>query len=304
MLSTDEYPLAVAIMTFNRPAHLANCVESVRRHLPDAQILIMDDASDDPGQRALLSRACSMEGVRVIGSTGVDGLHGGLYGNMQRALEECPTRFLLYLQDDTQLVRSPCVEDLQHVADALAPKDSAFVYPFFIKAQKCKAGWYVQPGHAHGLQSVRSRGGALKPWNFYTDICVADTHTLRQAGWRFQPDEKSNGRQAQRLFQPMWWLFAPWGFYCPEVPIFRHRDRAWGLARALLPKAKRAPAFFNEMDDAAITGLKTRAPDTLAFAEDHLSATRKVRRPFVYQDVKATRLAHMAWAVESKLLRR
>ena len=162
----------------------------------------------------------------------------------------------------------------------------------------------MRPPANQALHQVRAYGGVLKPWNFYTDICIADTHTLRQAGWRFQPDEVSNGRYAQRLFQPMQWLFAPWGFYCPEVPIFRHRDRAQGLAYALLPEAKRTPAFFVDMDDAAISALKTRLPGTLAYAEEHLSPTREVRHPFVYQDIKATKLAHFAWALERKILRR
>jgi len=296
--------LTVAVMTYNRPAHLQNCLASVRRHLPGAPVLVMDDASDDPAQLAILEQAKHVPGCRVIVASGEDGFHGGLYGNMQRALSLCDTRFLLYLQEDTQLVRSPDAVDMNHVEQALAPSAAAFAYPFFIKAFKKKAGWTGQASGLPGSVQIRSRGGALRPWNFYADICIADTETLRTADWRFQPTEEANGKQAQALFQPMEWLSAPWGFYCPEVPIFRWRARSRSLAQRILPPRVREAAFFHDMDADAIARLRKRPAHTLPFAEDYLTTTRKVRRPFVYQDVKSTRLSHLVWTLESKMFKR
>jgi glycosyltransferase involved in cell wall biosynthesis len=296
--------LTVAIMTYNRPAHLRNCLASVRRHLPGAPVLMMDDASDDPAQLALLQEARQTDGVRVIVASGDAGFHGGLYGNMQRALAECDTRFLLYLQEDTQLVRSPDATDMDHVEQALAPGDAAFVYPFFIKAIKKKAGWTASPSDVPGSLQIRTRDNALRPWNFYADICIADVQTLRAAGWRFQPNEGANGQQAQSLFRPMQWLHAPWGFYCPEVPIFRWRARSRSLAQRILPARVRENAFFHDMDTDSVLRLRNRPANTLPFAEDYLTTTRKVRRPFVYQDVKSTRLSHLVWTLETKLFKR
>ncbi|MBN2759723.1 MAG: glycosyltransferase family 2 protein [Rhodobacteraceae bacterium] len=296
--------LTVAVMTYNRPAHLQNCLASVRRHLPGAPVLVMDDASDDPAQISLLDEARTLADVRVIVASGKAGFHGGLYGNMQHALAECQTQFLLYLQDDTQLVRSPNATDLDHVAQALAPKDAAFVYPFFIKSAKKRAGWAVTSGNLPGFAQFRSRAGTLRPWNYYADICICDCETLRAADWRFQPSEAANGKQAEALFQPMEWLIAPWGFYCPEVPIFRWRARSRSLAQRILPPRVREAAFFHDMDADAVTRLRNRPPHALPFAEDYLTTTRKVRRPFVYQDVKSTRLSHLVWTLESKLFKR
>ena len=58
MSETDSL-LTVAIMSYNRPDYLRNCVDSVHRHLPGARILVMDDASDDPVQQAELRRAAA-----------------------------------------------------------------------------------------------------------------------------------------------------------------------------------------------------------------------------------------------------
>lgn len=296
--------LSVAIMTYNRPAHLQNCLASVRRHLPGVPVLIMDDASDDPAQISLLAEARTLADVRVIVAKGDAGFHGGLYGNMQRALAECPTRFLLYLQDDTQLVRSPDARDINHVVQALAPTNAAFVYPFFIKAAKKRAGWSLTTSNLPGVVQIRTHGGAVRPWNYYADICICDCDTLRAADWRFQPSEAANGQQAQAVFQPMEWLHAPWGFYCPEVPIFRWRARTRSLAQRMLPPRVRETAFFHDMDTETVARLRKRGATTLPFAEDYLTPTRKVRRPFVYQDVKSTRLSHLVWALETKLLKR
>ena len=41
----------VAIFSYNRGEYLKNCVESVRRNIPDATIRVYDDCSDDPETR-------------------------------------------------------------------------------------------------------------------------------------------------------------------------------------------------------------------------------------------------------------
>ncbi len=60
-------PPTVVIPVWNAPEAIARCLESVERTVPDPRrrILVIDDASDDPGVAAILARAAERPGFEV-----------------------------------------------------------------------------------------------------------------------------------------------------------------------------------------------------------------------------------------------
>lgn len=289
--------LTVAIMTFNRPWYLQNCWESVRACLPGAQILVMDDRSDDPGQIATLDRLAQDPDTRILRQPqNVVKYHGNLYGNMQWALTEAETPYLMFLQDDTQLVRRMDATDLRDIGAFFAASDShAFVSPFFFKWRK-RRQWTQKLRPMADARIYQS--AATPPLFHYSDICIAHVTRLRAAAWVFQSTESANIAQAAALFGGMGLMVDPVGFFCPQVPTFRNRSLSHSAAARL--SRQRAPQHFRfEMLTAPQTrALRARPAATLPVAEDTLrTSPPDARRPFVFQDYKASawlRLVHHA----------
>lgn len=297
--------LTVAIMAFNRPRYLKNCIDSVRRFIPDAQILVVDDASDDPEQAAVL-REAEQNGARVLTGGAESSWHGGLYGNMQRALDECQTSLLLYLQDDTQIVRPVTLDDVQHAKTAMDDVGAAFAYPFFIKGAKRRhwPGRFVAIAGNRALQP-RPFGSPEKVWIGYADICVARVAALRSVDWKFSRGESQNDTHALALFRVgMIFLADPWGFYCPEVPIFRNREKNVTITHRVFSRRKDEGTFFSPMTEAKVQSLINRPVDELPFAEDWLETRDpKIKRPFAYADMKRNRMIWLAYSFELWLRR-
>ena len=306
--SPDAAPLmTIAVMTYNRPDHLRNCLESVARHAPGARLVVIDDSSTDPRQQAELQWAEATLGARIITGTGTQGWHGGLYHNMQRALDGCETPLLMYLQDDTQLVRAISDGDLAEIVEHFHQTGAVFAYPFFVKGRKRRA-WAPLFALAPGARFLRPRPrkGRGAQWFSYADICVADVAALRAAGWTFAQTEKANSEVAARLFpQGMSLITCPWGFYCPEVPVFRNRKPTDSLVLRLAGPPGDIVKAFNDLDRETIARLVGRTSPGLPVAEEWLTTLDpRVKRPFVYQDTKRNLLLWVLFGIEMRLRRK
>lgn len=273
---------AVAVFSYNRGAYLRNCVDSLRRNMPMADITIHDDRSDDPDTLAVLAEYADL--VRQPGGTG-GSRHGGLYANMQAALEATQADYLLFLQEDMQIVRPVSGDDLAHV-EALFDADPrrAFVSPLFIKGVRLpRHKRQMQPDPAARAYVARP-GVADAP--AYFDVSIGHVGRLRVARWRYQDSEAANVAQARQLFGPMPILGDPFAFFCPEVPIFRNRGQSLAarIAARLTGPGVRA---FNDMTADQVAALCARPLTDWPVAEAFLTPRDpSVRRPFVYKDVK------------------
>lgn len=297
--------LTVAVFSFNRGDYLRNCVESVQRNLPGAAIRIYDDNSDDPATRAVLADL----GVPVITPDVSDGgRHGGLYANMQAALMAAQTPWILFLQDDMQVVRPVSISDHQMIEACFATDPRiGFVSPIFIKAvrqrrherllQPAAAGRFYVPSDLAG-KKLQSRRLA------YFDAPIAHVARLAAAGWHFAATEGANVAQARARFSYMPILADPFTFFCPEVPFYRNRSqsRAARLAQRVVGGAVKSLA---DMTLAEVAQLKARSMAELPIAERFLTTTDpNVRRPFVYKDVAARWWLRALHGLEQKLTRR
>lgn len=280
--------IEVAIFSYNRVDYLRNCVESVRRNLPQAKLRIFDDGSDDP---AMLSYLMTLKAEVVRAEATDQARHGGLYRNMQRAFETATSEFLLLLQDDTQIVRPVDTEDEASIARIFEANESrAFVSVLFMKAARMRR--FRRELSPYGDEGLYRTARGISDKNFarrlaYFDVTLCHVARLRAANWVFKPSERGNVECARRLFEDMPVMKAPFVFFCPEVPFFRNRSKTYGARLALRVVGSDLKCFY-DLDPGTVARLKERPLEDWPIAENWLTPTNpKVKRPFVFKDVSA-----------------
>ena len=275
--------LTVAVFSYNRGNYLSHCLDSIARNMPGAVVRVYDDRSDDPATCATLRDLA----VPVVQPDAIEkAQHGGLYANMQRALDQVETPYLLFLQDDMQVVRPVDADDLAVIAAIfLADADCAFLSPLFMKAANArKLRAQYEAVAAPRCYRVAARIERAQMRYAFADVCVMDVARVRAAGFRILPGEGLNEVQAKEKFSQMPLMADPFAFYCPEVPTFRNRKRP--LSGRL---ARSRGLGFHDLTAQETAALRQRAPDRWPFAEDFLTAVEpKVRRPFVFQDFQGS----------------
>ncbi|GHC55658.1 glycosyltransferase family A protein [Neogemmobacter tilapiae] len=296
--------IEVAIFSYNRVEYLKNCVDSVRLNMPDARLRIFDDNSDDPAMLEYLSRT-DAEVVRA--DTKDEERHGGLYANMQRALDMAEHDYLILLQDDTQVVRPVGPDDLYEIDRIFRANDRrAFLCVLFMKAARMRR--FRREVDAYPDENIYRTAAGISEKNFarrlaYFDVVLCNVGRLRTVNWTFAPSERANCEMARELFEDMPVMKSPFVFFCPEVPFFRNRSKTLAAriaARVVGTDLKR----YLDLDEAKTTLLKERPLSQWPIAEDWLTPTNpKVRRPFVFKDVSARWWLSALHKIEMKFFR-
>lgn len=293
--------LTIAIFSFNRGAYLRNVLDSIERHASSCVVKVYDDRSTDPDTIAVLQEC--QEHV-VVSQSPSSGRHGNLYRNMQCALDDCDTRFLLFLQDDTQIIRDLTESDFDDFQKVFAGSDIGFARPHFLKAGDC-GRFRASTGYdaeRRGFFPLAAKG-KVEFGNAFCDVCIADVPKLRAVKWRFSEGEWVNQTQAREAFAGMPFLASPFMFYCPEVPSYR--DRKLYLASRIVQRRRQGRVVaFRPLTGEALRRFLDRDPTVLPVAEDFLEPTEPdVMRPFVYQDFLRSPWLLALYKVESRLYR-
>lgn len=220
------------IFSFNRGPFLRNCVRSIEQCRPDARILVFDDNSSDAETLAALKAIAKTHRVVTPDGTGST-KHGGLYDNMQSAIEILRDEPLVcFLQDDTQVVR-PILDseiDSLHTLFAETP-DLGFVQPCFLRASaRSRRPFNTAADRSTDLLYREDRGQSAGV--HYSDLLITAPARLLTSGWQFQSSEPENDRQAKTLFGPMPYLYSPFAMWLPNVPAYRGKRKTWALKRA------------------------------------------------------------------------
>jgi hypothetical protein len=277
------------VFSFNRGRFLENCIGSIESCVVDPDIIIFDDNSDDPGTIEALKKLSGKHRIETPGSHSNHRL-GGLYGNMQRALEICADESLVFfLQDDTQLVRPLSESDIDGIhAFFDSIPGQGFLSPCFIRGRSVAKGAMFEYDDDVGLfyrqQDDRSVG------RYFSALLIMQPQRLLDAGWAFRSSEPENEKQAATLFKPMGYLKAPFAMWLPEVPAYRGKKKTFGLR---LAEKKRRCGFypFRVMTGDESAQFSIRAPDGVAVAEDYLECEPySPSKPWAYNP-----LTDMGW---------
>lgn len=281
--------LQICVFSYNRGEFLKNCIESVQQCASGCPVTVVDDNSDD--QITCDYLAALPEGVQLLQpDASKKGRHGGLYNNMQLALEHANDNDAwLFIQDDMQLVRPLDEDDYRYIDDFFNHyPTAAFLGPVFLKGRRHRRNKRIfklasdfPVYFRHYAYKLNQRG------LHYGDVAVAHVGRLRQAGWQFKQGEVANAEQAAKAFGEMGYMAHPFVMYLPQVPVYRHKHKS--LAVKLADQWSGAgPKKLIPLTAEQSAALKARPLTTLPEAEQFLRcADQRVKRPFHYSAINA-----------------
>lgn len=282
--------LTVCIFSFNRGKYLRNCVESVQQCITDAEIIIFDDSSDDPDTQEYLEQAAKT--FQVIGPKEVGTIkHGGLYHNMNTALELFHDRELIcFLQDDTQIVRPVSSQELEEMKTLFDCQPTlGFLHPCFIRGIDLKKRPVI-PLSGPTTNIFFRQDSGQSAGIYYSDLVVFKPDRLISAGWHFQQSEPANDEQARTHFDMMAYMWLPFAMWLPEVPAYRGKKKTFGLR--LAEKKKRVGFYpFRLFSDEEAASIRYQNPPRLPVAEDYLEYTpSSPPKPWTYNPLTGLKL--------------
>lgn len=258
------------IFSFNRGPFLRNCVRSIERCRPDARILVFDDDSSDAETLAVLKEIEKAHRVVTPDKAGST-KHGGLYDNMQSAIEILRDEPLVcFLQDDTQVVRPILDREIDSLRRLFTETPAlGFIQPCFLRAS-AKTRRPFKPTDDQSTELLYRENRGQSAGVHYSDLLITSPARLLKSGWQFQSSEPDNDRQASRLFGPMPYLYSPFAMWLPNVPAYRGKRKTWALKRA---EAKIQCGFYpyriwSEQQSEAFLN---RPAGELPIAEDYLA---------------------------------
>jgi glycosyltransferase involved in cell wall biosynthesis len=260
--------MIIVVLSYNRGRFLELCVESIEHCAPHLPVCIIDDDSDDPETLHALDRIERRHRV-VRGRTPKESKHGGLYANMQLAIEMFADEpLMLTLQDDVQMVRPIDAQDERGWRSFLdRHPDSAFLNPCFLRGisrDKLKLRWDAAADVYWAVPTKASAGV------HYSDLHITRPGRLLEHDWQFRHNEPTNDRQAAERFGPMAYLHAPVAMWLPLPPAYRGRKKT--LALRIAERRTRMGFYpFDYLDSEAVTALRQRPSEELPIAEDLLT---------------------------------
>lgn len=293
--------IEVAIFSFNRGSYLKNCVESVRKSMPLASIKIYDDNSDCVETVSYLETLGDMV---KYSDRNLQGRHGNLYSNMQMALDQAERRFLLFLQDDCQVIRELDESDISHIRSIFSDPEIGFLRPQLMKSSDVER-WKRE------LDSVADRR-AYYPvdefdqvafGNAYSDVVLADVAKLRAKKWEFSESERFNQSFAKTAFKHMPFMANGFVFYCPEVPSYRNK-KLFLASRIAQNRLNGSISVFKMLTRSQNDEFIHRDIDCWPVAEIYLTPSNPdVVKPFLYQDYKKSKSLLLIYKLERGLFK-
>ncbi|MBY5994082.1 glycosyltransferase family 2 protein [Ferrimonas balearica] len=285
MVNKDK--LSIYIFSYNRGRFLENAVASCLRFAEGASVCVVDDNSEDPETCQYLDNL--PEGVGLLQPDQKEkSRHGGLYNNMQSALDSATSEWVLFIQDDMQLVRPVEQDDLDYIDGFFSTfTDKAFLNPVFLRGRRLKREKRVMrtfdefPGYYRELPEGKAKSTGYS----YVDAVIGHRDRLRQANWTFEFSERANAAKARKQFGLMGIMASPFVMFLPQVPVYRGNSKT--LAVALAERLSgHEPKRFVDQDPAHWAQFKSRSLEHLPVAEDYLVCEDdKVVLPYVYNTV-------------------
>jgi len=230
---------------------------------------------------------------------------------MQHAFEDSEASLHLFLEDDTQIVRDVCLDELEQMKQFLqdGTTNSPLLATHFLKhsiERRGKNGTFnrvqvVDSGKASWYQMFKGSGEPV----FWTAIPTFDPIRLRASGWRFGSHGSENSAFAKSAGwapMPMW--LHPFVSYLPWPESFR--DRGKTISQVLWERRRTsfnpyAPMVKKEMD----IFLSRDVSESIPYAEDWLhTEDPRVKKPWKFSGfTEAPRLVQGASRVESLVAR-
>ena len=303
----NSFPLEVFVFSYNRGALLRHCLDSVSRHLPEAKVTVVDDGSTDPDTRNVLENLPGGVGLLQPRAKKDEQWYGGLYQNMRAALQCAEADYVLFTQDDAQVVRPVERADTDYIRDYFGHfTDAAFLNPAFPLAARRSRRRVITfsedfPVFFYTLdERFRDRSVTM----YYADISIASTRRLREADWSFHESEGATAIHARGHFGKMGGMIHPFLCQLPEVPFFRASLQTWAMKR-IMEKQKGVLCGFRDMTTGEVRSMRNAPPGQVPYAEDWLHCSgREPKRPFRHKVADAHPVLKQIHKLELSLRKR
>lgn len=259
--------------SFNRGTLLTNLVQSIERCHPTAKITIFDDQSTEKYTLEVLSRLAEKKNTRIISATN-DTLAkqrmGGLHKNMESYLEShVRSEYVVYVQDDTQMVRSITDHDVRYINEFFSEFARAgFLDPIFHRGR-------LKRNRDSKRFGINNEFGAWfrspeEVYSGFSDISIFKPSRLVASGFSFQKSELPTSRFAFKNFGPMAHMSIPFLSFMPAPPTYRYDTET--LAYRLW-SAQRTGCFpIKYLDEKEINKLEDCFPNRFPTVEEFLCA--------------------------------
>jgi glycosyltransferase involved in cell wall biosynthesis len=264
------------VFAHGRGRYLENCLRSLNAVRWEGAVTVFDDGSTDRASLRVL-REAEQSGVHVERrATKGQGTWGGLQANMGRALEVAQGPLVLFIQDDTQVVRRPTAEEVSTFGSFVRDeRNSPFLFPSFqmeswgAQRNPDRYRYDAEKGMWYRTEQHRFAG--------FSDVSLFDVDRLRSAGWDPGFVEKEAAARAMELFGPMAIIPYPFVAFLP----YPHTPRRGLRYRIKQPKRFRAPASIKVMSTNEAAAFMRRDPTELAFASRDLQLESALRQRIV-----------------------
>ncbi|MGM0433325.1 MAG: glycosyltransferase [Pseudomonadota bacterium] len=280
--------MIICIFSFNRGRFLKNCVRSIEKCIPHVSIIVFDDDSDDPETLKVLEDIGRYHQVLKPGNVSSHKL-GGLYGNMQSALEYCGGYSLAcFLQDDMQVVREVSYSEIEQIDALFADESLAFIQPCFLKGSDRERDTALMKYDK--FQELYFRGESSQSAGcYFSAVSIIKPSRLKSVGWKFARNEPENDKQAASKFGRMGHFFAPFAMWLPEVPAYRGKQKT--LALKIAENRRACDLYpFQIMTPDAVQEMYHRSVEVLPVAEDFLTCEEySLPKPWCYYPMQGSR---------------
>lgn len=267
---TDD--LAIFVFSFNRGRFLENCLKSLEVCASGPEVTIIDDQSDDPYTLAVLEQYGRKLNVVTAGDAEIsEHKTGGLYNNMRFAFKDARNsgkRFVLFLQDDMQLVRPILPRDITG-AEAFfeANPNAAELHTCFMKR-------FFENRDEHLTEPDASGEAYLRPSSYpgfsgFSAVGLFDIERVNKLFGELQQGEYANNEFAQKNDIQMGISTRPFMMWLP-YPI-SHRGKTRNIPLQLVESVAGCGFYpYQIMTDDAVSQLLERPLEKRPYAEDWL----------------------------------
>lgn len=296
--------LRFCVFSFNRAQFLVNCIESIERCAPNHDVQIFDDNSTDEKTRAVLAEYSQRYKIIQPDAQELQSKFGGLYGNMQRAIELLPEDTLAcFIQDDMQCVRPLDEQDYVDIQQFFETnKEAAFLHPAFMRGSRMYKYTDGTPYDANSMSYSRVFSGQSAGVHF-SAIVIVHLQRLRQNNWSFMPREKLNDQQARTKFGHMGFMANPFCHWLPAAPVYRGKQKT---AAIRLGEKLRCCDFYpyHIFTEAENQAFRQRQKDQLPIAEDFLRLQKEgPKKPWVYSPIEQAKFLKTLNRIELRLVK-
>ena len=276
---TDQ--LAIYVFSFNRGQFLENCLKSLDVCASGFPVKVIDDQSDDPYTRAVLEKYRQKLNVVTVGEAEIsEHKTGGLYNNMRFAFNDARDagkRFVLFLQDDMQLVRPMLPQDIIG-AEAFfeANSNAAELHTCFMKRFFASRDEQLTEPDVSGEAYLRPSD--YPGFSGFSAVGLFDIKRVEQLFGELQQGEYANNEFAQKHNIQMGISTRPFMMWLP-YPI-SHRGKTRNIPLQLVESVAGCGFYpYQIMTDDTVSQLLERPQERRPYAEDWLHCEPLKRTP-------------------------